>query len=413
MTPEEIVTMFDAAQDAFASIIGQPADFDIDRLRKAFLALLLAIQYDQKDGVHDLSGSILPDPDYAKTHSGKTFPRPKRLPFYPAGLDKESSQAVIRKKEAEHKEERLDGDRFSTVERKMREWILDKVEDTWYRELEDATTFYTLVTPKQFLLHLQDNCTGLHALDTFQLQLEMADYHLNADGVFDYILKLEDAQKRAIRAKDDSVTDKRLVSIATRAMLTTAQFPRANEDWEALPKADKTWTEWKKVYKKAQKATGVNDLATGGTTQFGKANAATETGEKKAPPAQPPAGKGTPLTMEDLEGSLDGLAAAVTTGKDVMAELVASVDRLTTTNASLSTSLAKMHEENARLRGQLKSGGGGGGGGDKTRDKKKRAKGSGPRKCANCKRMVAHADEECWELPQNAHLRPDGWVSCL
>ena len=117
--------------------------------------------------------------------------------------------------------------------------------------------------------------------------------------------------------------------------------------------------------------------------------------------------------MEDLEGSLDGLAAAVTTGKDVMGELVASVDRLTTTNASLSTSLAKMHEENARLRGQLKSGGGGGGGGDKTRDKKKRAKGSGPRKCANCKRMVAHADEECWELPQNAHLRPDGWVSCL
>ena len=33
--------------------------------------------------------------------------------------------------------------------------------------------------------------------------------------------------------------------------------------------------------------------------------------------------------------------------------------------------------------------------------------------CKNCKRLVYHKDERCMELPANAALRREGWVSCL
>ena len=53
----------------------------------------------------------------------------------------------------------------------------------------------------------------------------------------------------------------------------------------------------------------------------------------------------------------------------------------------------------------------GGGGGDRSR-----ARRGTPRAkhiCKNCKREVWHLDAKCMELEENAHLRYEGWVSCL
>ena len=37
-------------------------------------------------------------------------------------------------------------------------------------------------------------------------------------------------------------------------MLRTDRFPRANEIWEELPGADRTWERWKDIYRKANMA---------------------------------------------------------------------------------------------------------------------------------------------------------------
>ena len=52
-------------------------------------------------------------------------------------------------------------------------------------------------------------------------------------------------------------------------MLRTDRFPRANEIWEELPGADRTWEKWKDIYRKADMAKKVKKTAQGGQDHFG------------------------------------------------------------------------------------------------------------------------------------------------
>ena len=47
------------------------------------------------------------------------------------------------------------------------------------------------------IAHLQVICWGLHTLDVLALQNEMQQYHLNGEGIPEYVNTLEDAQDKA------------------------------------------------------------------------------------------------------------------------------------------------------------------------------------------------------------------------
>ena len=57
-------------------------------------------------------------------------------------------------------------------------------------------------------------------------------------------------------------------------MLTTEQFPRANNNWEERVERDNTWMQWKLVYKKAHAQARIKSQANEGTAKFGVANSA-------------------------------------------------------------------------------------------------------------------------------------------
>ena len=59
-----------------------------------------------------------------------------------------------------------------------------------------------------------------------------------------YIEALEDTQQQAKRAKMP-IDDATLVMYATRAMLSIERYPKANDLWEDLNRANRTWKEWK------------------------------------------------------------------------------------------------------------------------------------------------------------------------
>ena len=51
---------------------------------------------------------------------------------------------------------------------------------------------------------------------------------------------MEKAQEHSERA-DNNISDAAIVNIGTKAMLSSVQFPKANDDWEDLPKKERTW----------------------------------------------------------------------------------------------------------------------------------------------------------------------------
>ena len=109
--------------------------------------------------------------------------------------------------------------------------MLAVVMDTWVRELRDPDTIYTEVDPQDFFSQLQAGCTGRHALDLLALHNEMQRYHLEVEGIPEYINMLEDAQRQAGRA-GRTISGETPLLFASTAMLTSERFPRANDDWE-------------------------------------------------------------------------------------------------------------------------------------------------------------------------------------
>ena len=109
--------------------------------------------------------------------------------------------------------------------------MLADVADTWVRELRDPNKIYTEVSPEDLFVYLQAWYTGRHALGLLSLHNEMQRYHLEVEGILEYINMLKDAQRQAGWA-GRTITDDTLLIFASTAMLTSERFPRVNNDWE-------------------------------------------------------------------------------------------------------------------------------------------------------------------------------------
>ena len=59
----------------------------------------------------------------------------------------------------------------------------------------------------------------------------MQRYHLEVEGIPDYINMLEDAQKQ-VGQTVQTIADKTLLLLASTSMLTTERYPRTKEEWE-------------------------------------------------------------------------------------------------------------------------------------------------------------------------------------
>ena len=426
MSPEEIAALFAAAREKVHPVVGQPTDAFLNKLREVLTPILLEIPYDEAEGKHSLIGLICPQDEYTAEHGGP-FIVPKRLGAYPVVPD-DAKGPVRARLEAEHTAKVSDWVTFATVERELRHFLLDTFDETWYMELREAKHFYTKVQPRDLLDHLQGECLRSHAVDVLQLTDLLRKCHVDAAGINEYINMLEDGQRQSVRIDETNpITDGTLLNIATGAMLKTKQFPRANEEYEALAKANKTWAEWKKIYKKAQGNERVQAAVSGDGAGFSGAAMAGNIPPTPVPPGQPrPYPREDPATLTDIEACFDNMAVAATTQSNAFDELVKSnatlvksVADLTKANADLAKSNAELTRATKQAAGLLedsrkeanalrkRSGGNSGGGAPNTYEQ---------RPCKHCKGKGAqpkHRDKECFELPSNAGKRPAGWVSCL
>ena len=118
-------------------------------------------------------------------------------------------------------------------------FIVRIVADVWISPLSNGSpTFDTKRMTKELLDQLQVLCTVNHTIDLLALQDEMRTMHVTTDTIPQYIAALEKAKLQAERA-DIPITDKYLMMVATKDMLLSERFPRANEDFEDIDKGYK------------------------------------------------------------------------------------------------------------------------------------------------------------------------------
>ena len=223
MTPEEIVDKFSHSLDNFKPIDGQPSDTDLTILREAVAPLLLQIPYDETGAVHDLIVLIRPEAAYAARY-GEAFPDTTKVGAYGSTIYNDATSVVRARSEADHKAKRADCATYETARRETTQFVLAVVSDTWVHELRDRDLLYTEVTPKDLFAHLQVECTGRHSLDLLTLHNEMQRYHLEVEGIPEYINMLKDAQRQAGQT-GRTIAYKTLLHFASTAMLTSDHFP--------------------------------------------------------------------------------------------------------------------------------------------------------------------------------------------
>ena len=191
-------------------------------------------------------------------------------------------------------------------------------------------TKYAKVKAIQMIDHLRKICLGTHGVDILEFQDQMRELHLKVDSIPEYIETMEKAQGQSERA-EDKIEDSMMVNIATKVMLSTERFSKANNDWEDLPKKERTWAKWKTMYRDADNKTKVKKKARG--AQFGglvkKTALVTHTDEESSH-------KKDPVILEELEGCFDSVVMAAVTGKESIEALLKNNTLLTKINAKLS-----------------------------------------------------------------------------
>jgi hypothetical protein len=138
---------------------------------------------------------------------------------------------------------------------------------------------------------------------------------VSADGIPKYIDLLE-AQRKLAHANLPMSNDQ-LLAIASTAILASGHFPCPTNEWEALPRVNKTWAgAWKTWYRAAHIARKCQLVLAAGSSSFRTVNTITQ---------------GDTITHDTcacLDGYLDNLASAATTECTMLTQLIK-------TNASL------------------------------------------------------------------------------
>ena len=134
----------------------------------------------------------------------------------------------------------------------------------------------------------------------------MQRYHLEVEGIPEYIIILKDTQQQAGRA-GRAISDDTLLLFASTAMLKSERFPRASDAWEGRAETDKMWAAWKLAYKQAHAKAIVKAQAHGGNTKFGADNSAARPEYQLTLDTQH---KGASANINTLEGYFTNLAVA-------------------------------------------------------------------------------------------------------
>jgi hypothetical protein len=333
MMPNAIMLLFKEVRDTIPPIKGKPSNNDLLLVREMLHLILMEIPFNQLGGVHSLTAILMDPTRYAADHGGATFVRPIHLPLYDGSIADNATTVICIHAESAHQAPVDDYASYEVPEQGTAKFLCKTVNKIWYNNLKDANTFYTKVTALEIISFLDANSGGLHAIDMISLHTNMHQYYVQVDGIPQYIIMLEDAQKKAKQA-GMPIADIKLAMMALAAVLAAQHFPREVNDWDGLPSSSRTWVAWKTTFRLAHPKRQYQILASGGGEPIGGAHGV-------LPAAAPAIGR--------LESALNNLALVATNDTAILQKLTAANLALTATVTLLTMTIKKKVDVATRM----------------------------------------------------------------
>jgi hypothetical protein len=238
-SPSDVTKLLQDALDTQPTIVGQPNNDDLLSLKEKLLDVLQTITYVRADGNHHVVGVIQAEAVYKANHNGDAFPIPQRLGLWDDKIDKNATVVELKKAEAMHKACAEDYGIWKAAEDGCKKLIRAAVEEVYINELKNCTTFFHKVNARDLLEHIEKSSTGLHALDIVAFCTNMLLLYKNAASMPDFILTMEEAQKKVKRA-ELPILDIELAMYAATSVLHSADSKKETDEWEGRNASKKT-----------------------------------------------------------------------------------------------------------------------------------------------------------------------------
>ena len=134
--------------------------------------------------------------------------------------------------------------------RRTKKFIMDVVDETWYKELEDPETFYTNVTAIKIFEHLTKLCLGIHTMGAIYIPKLMKTIFTNAEVISQFINLMEAAHQKSKRAKLE-IQDECMHDVALKFLIKYCDYETETREWSKIPNDQQTWMAWKTTFRDA------------------------------------------------------------------------------------------------------------------------------------------------------------------
>ena len=128
------------ATEGFTAIVDRPTDNDLIEIRQLIVPVLMNTKYEDLTLTHNLSGVIISSEHYEQINKRGAYLIPPIIAIYDETIDKDATRTELHRAEGKHEAQRNDRQLYETTDNACQSFIMDVVEETWYKDLDDLDT---------------------------------------------------------------------------------------------------------------------------------------------------------------------------------------------------------------------------------------------------------------------------------
>ena len=227
--------------EGFTAIVYQPNNTNIIGIQQLLLPILMKTKYDDLTLTHNLSRVIIKTYRYKHIYLKGAYSNPPVIALYDDTINWDKTRTEFHQAKGKHEAKKNNRALYKTAETACNIFIMEVVDETWYKELEDPDTLYTNVTDLKLVDHLSDFFSGLHTVNAMDIPQLMKKLFTNADVIPQFINTMEAAQRKSKRAKP-VIQDKYMHAVALKLLLKSGEYEIETRKWPKIPDDQQTWT---------------------------------------------------------------------------------------------------------------------------------------------------------------------------
>ena len=152
------------------------------------------------------------------------------IALYNDKLDKDATRTEVHKAEEKHEAKRNDRAHYKTSDMSWKNFIMEVVDETWYKDPEDPDTFYTNVTALKLLDHLTEFCSGVHTVYGVDIPQVMKMLFSDDEGIPQFINVMEAAQRKS-KWEKIFIHDEYMHDVALKFLLQSGEYEMETREW--------------------------------------------------------------------------------------------------------------------------------------------------------------------------------------